>query len=535
MNERRFDGFIKSFSNITIQAVKDIISLKQKVSAKNLMLNEAYVNSLKELMSELNAAPGSTAGLNAASRVEKLEKQTESYKKQRSELLKVNADLEQKIEKIVRFHMSVFVFFHNYLDRNKIEPVKNQLKLFMDAVKNNKDINDLENIYAKLKQDAFSSAISTKSLNSCRPDPAQIGMGESEEKFPIAKAREHFQELIDGLKLKVGEKDLDTLTQIEACIQKIETVDDAFSTDTKLHTIFIDYIERIVSERDETTAFIKEIGKKILEVETQLLDSFVSTNEIYRNNDDFSDLIQGQVENLKRDVHLSESLNDLKSAVVNSLDNIKDSIQKSRIGNKDKKNGVERQMLLLQNNLEAMKKEVQHAKERADILEKEVITDNLTGAYNRRAYEKRLTEEMTRLRRYGQIFSVLIFDVDQFKYINDTYGHAIGDKTLIEIIKRINMMLRASDFLSRYGGDEFIVILPGIDLSAAKETAEKIRGIVENIEFIYKKKHIKITISVGGTMAKPDDEDGEAIFKRFDKALYKAKEAGRNRVVCLAD
>ena len=126
---------------------------------------------------------------------------------------------------------------------------------------------------------------------------------------------------------------------------------------------------------------------------------------------------------------------------------------------------------------------------------------------------------------------MLLLDVDHFKNINDTYGHTIGDKCLKEIIKRIKPALRDTDFLARYGGEEFIVILPETGGEIAKEAAERMRSIVENIEFLHKKELVKITISIGVTQVMPSDETHEAIFHRTDQALYKAKNSGRNRVV----
>jgi diguanylate cyclase (GGDEF)-like protein len=127
---------------------------------------------------------------------------------------------------------------------------------------------------------------------------------------------------------------------------------------------------------------------------------------------------------------------------------------------------------------------------------------------------------------------MILFDVDYFKNINDTYGHDIGDKCLSEIIKRVAPLLRESDFLARYGGEEFAVLLPETNLEGAANVAEKIRKTIEEISFVYKKEKITITVSLGVCEIKEGDSGYDSLFSRLDKAMYEAKDSGRNKVVC---
>jgi diguanylate cyclase (GGDEF)-like protein len=157
--------------------------------------------------------------------------------------------------------------------------------------------------------------------------------------------------------------------------------------------------------------------------------------------------------------------------------------------------------------------------------------DQLTGAYNRRAYDKRAAEEMDRFQRYGNVFSLLLIDADNFKRINDNYGHAIGDKCLKEIIKRTMALMRKVDMLARYGGEEFTIIMPETDKEGARQAAEKIRENIEKIEFIYKEEKVTVTVSIGVSEISQDDKTFEALFERADIAVYQAKSKGRNQVV----
>jgi len=115
--------------------------------------------------------------------------------------------------------------------------------------------------------------------------------------------------------------------------------------------------------------------------------------------------------------------------------------------------------------------------------------------------------------------------------VNDRFGHWAGDKCLKELIKRIRPMLRETDFLARWGGEEFVILFPGIDLDNASGVAERLRRAIENTRFLYHKQEIGVTVSVGVTEVRPEDQNLEMIFNRTDKAMYDAKKKGRNTVV----
>jgi diguanylate cyclase (GGDEF)-like protein len=122
-----------------------------------------------------------------------------------------------------------------------------------------------------------------------------------------------------------------------------------------------------------------------------------------------------------------------------------------------------------------------------------------------------------------------MFDIDYFKQINDTYGHPTGDVVLKTLVQKIRRSIRESDILFRWGGEEFLIILPESDVNIASNLAEKIRKTVEDLEITFSGKTISVTISMGvGTMSEVDTSDD--LIMRSDKALYAAKEKGRNRV-----
>ncbi|MGC8914679.1 MAG: diguanylate cyclase [Thermosulfidibacteraceae bacterium] len=152
--------------------------------------------------------------------------------------------------------------------------------------------------------------------------------------------------------------------------------------------------------------------------------------------------------------------------------------------------------------------------------------DELTGVYNRRALNEFLGILIKQCERYGDKLSIMLIDLDDFKAVNDRYGHVFGDKVLEEFVKVLKGLVRESDIVARYGGDEFVVIMPKTDVSSAKFVAERILAELSKVALL---DVIKISVSIGLTEYTVGD-DLESIFKRADEALYESKIMGKRRV-----
>jgi len=157
-------------------------------------------------------------------------------------------------------------------------------------------------------------------------------------------------------------------------------------------------------------------------------------------------------------------------------------------------------------------------------------TDSLTGALNRRAFLETGAHELERARRNNQSMLLLIFDIDHFKEFNDTYGHQAGDEILCKIVSACRLTLRAVDLLARWGGDEFVILLPDTDQPGGRIVAEKLRRAVAELSLPMDAGPAHTTISVGGSLWLAG-EDPQGILRNADHALYQAKERGRNCVV----
>ncbi len=158
------------------------------------------------------------------------------------------------------------------------------------------------------------------------------------------------------------------------------------------------------------------------------------------------------------------------------------------------------------------------------------IRDALTGAFNRHYLFRRASYELARAQRYQRPLGIIMLDVDHFKKINDTYGHGIGDQVLRAIATTCRSALRKSDILGRYGGEEFVILLPETAIETTRHVAYRLRAIIEAQSIATDAGQISTTVSIGITAYLPTDESLETIFRRADQALYKAKNRGRNQV-----
>jgi len=161
-----------------------------------------------------------------------------------------------------------------------------------------------------------------------------------------------------------------------------------------------------------------------------------------------------------------------------------------------------------------------------------VLEDSLTGIHNRRYLDKRLEEEFIRFKRSGRSLSLIMLDIDNFKKINDTYGHPFGDTVLKEIAKTCTGITRGSDILARFGGEEFCLILPESGQEGALTFGERLRTAIADLRICYNEenKNISLTASIGISVLNTSTESREALLKEADSALYFCKKNGKNMV-----
>jgi len=177
-----------------------------------------------------------------------------------------------------------------------------------------------------------------------------------------------------------------------------------------------------------------------------------------------------------------------------------------------------------------MEQEALGYREHLEEQRQKALIDPLTGLPNRAAWTEQVEREMLDWQESGGHLAMAILDLDHFKRINDSYGHLAGDKVLKIVADQLRKRLRARDFIARFGGEEFVLLLPQTSPATAAQVAEALRAAIEACPFHFKGERVVITTSIG-LSAFRSGERGDQVLKRADAALYRAKDQGRNRVL----
>jgi diguanylate cyclase len=277
-----------------------------------------------------------------------------------------------------------------------------------------------------------------------------------------------------------------------------------------------DYLEHLYGELSE-----------ILEA----LGVSIETEEKFRQAADrFHSSVNDEMVTIRQALSDNNDIDELKTAVESHVQQLQMALnnykQESSIPSETDSLAIQLQSLVKKvQEMEQNEEEIRH---RLETEKQRAITDSLTGLPNREAYNERVHQEMLRWQRYGHPLTLAVIDIDFFKKFNDTYGHQTGDKVLKIVANSIVKKLREVDFMARFGGEEFVVLMPETTAENALTTLDRIRQGLANAPFKFKEEKISITVSIGISEFN-DDDNSEDVFARADEALYKAKEAGRNQ------
>jgi diguanylate cyclase (GGDEF)-like protein len=347
----------------------------------------------------------------------------------------------------------------------------------------------------------------------------------------IEDFKQSYQDILNTLGSTLDKKYADRMEHITTRISSAQDTQDISDIRERIFGLVFAYIAEANQDREKINSFVQDIVGKILDIEAKFAFSHDQTHSLFSSNSGFETLLNTELTGLQKTSDVATSLDDLKLQITQRLVSIEQALTQKQLKEKAIKAVAEKNRHIFKTGFARLKQELNEATQHSEQLEEKLNQDQLTGSFNRRAYDKKIEDEMERFLRYGTHFSLLLIDADKFKNINDRYGHAVGDKCLQEIIKRSLPLLRKNDMLARYGGEEFVVIMPETDAAGAKEAAEKIRQTIEKIEFLYKKETVRVTVSIGVTQVQEKDKSHLQVFERADVAVYKAKEKGRNHVL----
>jgi diguanylate cyclase len=288
-------------------------------------------------------------------------------------------------------------------------------------------------------------------------------------------------------------------------------------------------IDALGDGQEEFEYFLQGLDQS-LETIQQLVNN-ASKGQIKRSDARlvFEGLLKGQVDSIRSVVNSENDPGQLGHSISEHLGLIIQAMQAFSSEEYHRETEFAEQLHHMQLKLDDMEKLAESAQYSIEEQRKKAMHDSLTGMPNREAYQQRLEQEVKRIERYGGKLSLMVCDVDLFKRINDAYGHLAGDKVLKIIANSLQRNLRSTDFIARFGGEEFVALMPETSTSEAKIVAEKMRRKIEESPFNFKKEPVQITVSFGISEF-AEGESADDVFSRADKALYEAKNKGRNQI-----
>jgi len=293
-------------------------------------------------------------------------------------------------------------------------------------------------------------------------------------------------------------------------------------------TLLFQIKKHLQAEQLEMAIFLEQLTDQltILGVTASGVKSITESSATKRNLLDES--VSSQMLELRSNSNSATQLEPLKRLINSRLENIAEQIKKQRTLEELERKKTSQELNVLTTKITAMEQESSQLATKLKSAHEKATHDPLTNLPNRLAFDDRYSIEVARWKRYKSPLSILIWDIDLFKHINDSFGHKAGDKTLILIAKLLSKHCRETDFVSRFGGEEFTMLLSNTNTKQALETANNVREIIEKTAFNSNGKKISITISCGITELTKSDK-GDSAFNRADKALYIAKNNGRNQ------
>ncbi len=335
------------------------------------------------------------------------------------------------------------------------------------------------------------------------------------------------QHLINQLASMDGYADVADLLK-----QEIEQISKLAQLSSILEKITNAFIKISDQEHIQFEKFLKTLNTRIVRVNDFINQTLKFSESSQTNSKQLNLDLSANMGQMKISLSDSTSLEAARISVFSHMDTITTQLNQFCEKQESESSVLISQMDKLSEQLKATEDEASRLKD--DLAEQRVRaqTDPLTKLPNRYSYGERLTQEYNRWRRYRNPLSLVMGDIDHFKQVNDTYGHGFGDQVLKEIGAYLSSRIRESDFIARFGGEEFVLLLPETGIVDATRAVNKVRSGIAKLKISHDGQLVPITMSFGISEFNQNDTT-QSVFERADKALYRAKEKGRNLVCCL--
>ncbi len=537
MPSRRKIMDISALSESIAEALKEISTCGKSLTLANMSKALSHRREITDLLESANtqriAPPPSDSELEA------LKSQIEAGENRRKEALHQMAELEHQVARereFFRRFTATTVSLARIPGNEEFYGVLDDLRA---RVHENADLQTLESSLKAIKDRMLRSDVGGIKRAEKSTEPSAIP-GASAVKSLFGRAdrgfsEETFQRLKNEAIVALGEiQEIlgeDFRASVHLAVQHIERsrdLDGLLTQKPYVLSLIGGYVQRTQKEKDQVTTFLREVSERLADMEKDMAATNAASREVHLDDSKFTENLETQIRSFHENVAKSNNFENLKSFVATQLTKISSVLHDRRDEYVHRIEKAERESQNLKKNFKNL---IGKVIDKNKMLMEEIQRDPLTEIYNRRTYEVTLASELERFQRYRKPFTLIFFDVDHFKHVNDRYGHEAGDRVLKAISRRVRDVLRKPDVFARYGGEEFVVILPETGLDNGLTVAMKIREVVEETVFEYEGERVPVTISLGVTEAQPSDQETTAISTRADKLLYRAKEEGRNRVI----
>ncbi|PKG99969.1 GGDEF domain-containing protein [Paraglaciecola sp. MB-3u-78] len=326
--------------------------------------------------------------------------------------------------------------------------------------------------------------------------------------FADNKKNKHLQEIYHKLNTGLNHKEI-----MECCLVMIR---------------FVAY--DMVKEASPASRLINNLHRSLTMINDNIETTIAVSTKNFEARDQYNSAIKKQIVVLESFISDSQQLTELKEQAKLSLHKMQASLELSALADQKEQVVTIAQIKKMQERVAALESEASTYKQKLDTQRKAALSDQLTKLPNRIAYEEKAQFEVQQAQRNATPLCIGIIDIDHFKKINDAYGHSVGDKTLQVIAKHIRQYLPKEDFVARWGGEEFVMLLPNSSLEEAFAKVEIMRKKVSALPYKFKEQRVTVTLSCGLCQITQESPLEEA-FEIADSFLFKAKDAGRNQTI----
>lgn len=302
----------------------------------------------------------------------------------------------------------------------------------------------------------------------------------------------------------------------------------------RVKNLLIEHTSKVHENQLEVQEFLADISNKLQAIYSEINEAKQSCSNSSQSKANVRDSFSRGMEELKTSLDSSGDIDLLKSRLNQLVDALQHKVEKELEQDESGTQILENTIAGLSNKVKSLENHTQDLEKAIREKHQQAITDPLTGLYNRAAYIQELEKAWMQWQEEGVQATLLVWDIDHFKMLNDRYGHAAGDKVLQSVANKLKSSIHNEDIVARFGGEEFVMLLHNQSIQSGKQLAESVRSMIASTEFTYKQQSLQVTISCGVASFTKNDTP-TTLFERADKALYKAKRTGRNKVEALAD